>query len=105
MTLTVFLLCMLLHPEVQEKAQAQLDSVIGSDRLPEFDDKTSLPYIEAIVLESLRWHPVAPLAAPHRSTTDDEYNGYHIAAGTIVIPSIWYALSLPSYRSWDVQAH
>ena len=51
---------MVLNPEVQAKAQAQVDSVIGMDRLPDFDDITSLPYIEAILMETMRWHPPAP---------------------------------------------
>ena len=59
--LQAFFLAIGMHPEVQAKAQEQLDSVVGQDRLPEFDDMSSLPYIEAILLESLRWHPVAPI--------------------------------------------
>ena len=53
---------MALHPKVQAQAQAQLDSVIGMKRLPEFDDIASLPYIEAILLEITRWRPVVPLS-------------------------------------------
>lgn len=50
---------MLLYPEVQRKAQAELD-LICIGRLPDFDDYDALPYIEAIVLEALRWNPVVP---------------------------------------------
>ena len=52
---------MVLHPEVQAKAQADIDRVIGKDRLPDFDDRPALPYLDAILRETLRWHPVAPL--------------------------------------------
>lgn len=52
---------MVLHPAVQVKAQAELDAVIGSGRLPDYNDRPSLPYINAIVKEVLRWNPVAPL--------------------------------------------
>ena len=52
---------MTLYPDVQTKAQAYLDSVIGVARLPEFSDRPSLPYIDAMVLEILRWHPAVPL--------------------------------------------
>ena len=52
---------MVLHPAVQAKAQAELDSVIGSGRLPDYNDRPSMPYIDAIVKEVLRWNPVAPL--------------------------------------------
>ena len=60
-TLLVFLVAMVLHPEVQAKAQADIDRVIGKDRLPDFDDRPALPYLDAILRETLRWHPVAPL--------------------------------------------
>ena len=47
-------------PDVQEKAHAELDTVIGEGRLPEFSDQPHLPYINAIVTEVLRWNSVAP---------------------------------------------
>lgn len=50
---------MLLYPEAQRTAQAELDSVIGTDRLPDFTDE--LPYVTALIKEVLRWRPVAPL--------------------------------------------
>lgn len=53
---------MVLNPDVQQKAYDQLNSVIGKDRLPQFDDLASLPYIEAMVMELMRWHPVFPLS-------------------------------------------
>jgi len=60
-TLLIFLLAMVLHPEVQAKAQADIDRVIGKDILPDFDDRPALPYLDAVLRETLRWHPVAPL--------------------------------------------
>ena len=54
-------LAMALYPEVQKKAQAEIDAVIGPDRLPDFQDRPSLPYINAVVKESMRWHLVTPL--------------------------------------------
>ena len=56
-------LAMALYPEVQKKAQAEIDSVVGQNRLPTFKDRPSLPYINAIVKESMRWHVPAPLGA------------------------------------------
>jgi len=53
-TLVVFILNMVLHPEIQKKAQQQIDSVIGHDRLPDFNDRSSLPYVDYIVQETLR---------------------------------------------------
>jgi hypothetical protein len=60
-TLMVFVLAMVLYPEVQKRAQAEIDSVIGRDRLPTFDDRASLPYVESILRETFRWHPILPL--------------------------------------------
>ena len=51
---------MTLYPEVQKKAQAEIDAVVGPDRLPSFSDRNSLPYIEALVKEIQRWNVVAP---------------------------------------------
>lgn len=55
------MLAMLQHPEVQERAQAEIDTVIGTNRLPNFDDRPNLPYVEAILMETLRMYAVAPL--------------------------------------------
>ena len=55
-----------IHPEVQDqkKAQAEIDNVVGPDRLPDFDDRPFLPYVNAIAKESMRWHLVGPLGGP-----------------------------------------
>jgi cytochrome P450 len=53
-----FILAMVLYPDVQKKAQAELDSVVGHKRVPEFSDRLDLPYIGAIVKEVFRWIPV-----------------------------------------------
>ncbi|KAK7060191.1 hypothetical protein VNI00_000956 [Paramarasmius palmivorus] len=84
-----FFLAMTLHPEVIKKAQAEIDSVIGSDRLPAFADRDQLPYVDALVKEVFRWNSVAPLAVPHRATQDDVHEGYFIPKGSLVIPNIW----------------
>lgn len=56
---------MVLHPEIQKKAQDEIDSVVGRDRLPDFNDRSSLPYIDYIVQETLRWGPVSPIGTIH----------------------------------------
>lgn len=56
-----FTLAMVENPHVWRRAQAEIDSVVGIDRLPEFSDRESLPYIEAIMREVFRWVPVIPL--------------------------------------------
>ena len=90
----VFLLAMALSPEVQKRAQAELDTVIGANRLPLLSDRDSLPYVEALVMEINRWNPIAPLAVPRTYTgeEDDEYNGYRIPKGSLVIANSWCVL-------------
>ncbi|KAF1348093.1 cytochrome P450 [Delphinella strobiligena] len=83
-TLVVFILNMVLHPEIQKEAQTKLDEVIGSDKLPQFSDRPNLPYIDYIVQETLRWGPVSPIGVPHRSLEDDEYNGMFIPKDSFV---------------------
>ena len=63
--LTSFIQAMVTWPDVQKKAQSELDAVIGEDRVPDFSDYEKLPYVAAIVKESMRWRPVAPLSVPH----------------------------------------
>ncbi|PPQ72833.1 hypothetical protein CVT26_003342 [Gymnopilus dilepis] len=84
-----FLYHMTMHPEIQKKAQAEIDAVVGNTRLPDFDDRPSLPYIEAIYREVLRIDPPAPTGVPHAATEDDYYKGYFIPKGTVVFPNIW----------------
>ncbi|OCH88028.1 cytochrome P450 [Obba rivulosa] len=94
-TTQTFFLAMVLYPDVQRKAQAQLDLVVGSGRLPEYSDRESLPYINAIVRECTRWMPVLPLGVPHACIADDEYNGYFIPKGSVVILNQWAILHNP----------
>ena len=115
-------LAMALYPEVQKKAQAEIDAVIGPNRLPDFEDHPSLPYINAVVKEAIRWHSVTPFgevffiitvyiiltrseAVPHMSTNDDEYDGYYIPKGTIVFGNAWsvqmIATFCPDFLEFD----
>ncbi|AEO67375.1 uncharacterized protein THITE_2116283 [Thermothielavioides terrestris NRRL 8126] len=72
------------------KAQAELDRVVGPDRLPTFDDLPSLEYVRAVVSETLRWRPVAVLGGtPHATTADDVYKGMFIPKGSTVIAPLW----------------
>lgn len=53
---------MAIYPDVAAAAQAEIDSVVGMDRLPSFSDRDDLPFVNALVLEVLRWHSVVPLS-------------------------------------------
>ncbi|KAI0644245.1 cytochrome P450 [Trametes meyenii] len=85
----VFLFAMASHPEAQTRAQAELDSIVGRDRLPGLHDRDSLPYLNALVKEVLRWHVISPIGVPHRSIEEDVYDGYLIPAGSLIIPNQW----------------
>ncbi|KAG2152859.1 cytochrome P450 [Suillus clintonianus] len=88
-------LAMTLFPDVQKKAQAEIDAVVGPDRLPSFADFNSLPYTEALAKEVLRWNVVAPIGFPHRVTEDDIHNGYYIPKDSVIIANIWSMLNDP----------
>ncbi|EJD39103.1 cytochrome P450, partial [Auricularia subglabra TFB-10046 SS5] len=112
-----FFLAMTLYPDVQRKAQEEVDALTSRERLPVYADRERLPYINALVKELHRWHPVAPLgktrplycgvlphciplwyptALPHCASEADEYRGWHcIPAGSLVIPNIWHLLHDP----------
>ncbi|KAF7346475.1 hypothetical protein MSAN_01875600 [Mycena sanguinolenta] len=104
-TLTVFIMAMMLNPEVAKKAQNELDAVVGPGFLPGFEHRSALPYCEAVFREVFRWGPILPLAVPHTASEDDIYEGYfipkgysdltvllddlNIISGTTVIPNVW----------------
>ncbi|KAJ6579947.1 cytochrome P450 [Mycena vulgaris] len=91
-TLTTFVLAMLANPAAQRTAQAEIDAVLGRRQLPDFGDEEAMPYVSALVKEVLRWKPVTPLGVPHFLAVEDEYRGYRIPAGSIVIGNVWAIL-------------
>ncbi|KAF7372747.1 Steroid 17-alpha-hydroxylase/17,20 lyase [Mycena sanguinolenta] len=88
-----FILACILYPKWIPRAQREIDTIVGEDRLPSFQDRSRLPYVEAIVRETLRWRPAARLGAPHQSTADDvvEYKGkeYFIPKGSVIFAVTW----------------
>ena len=101
---------MTLFPKAQERAQAELDAVLGTIsnedlRLPSLDDRPKLPYISALVKEVWRWNPSVSLSKvfiflpwsgclievgmAHRATEDDIYRGWRIEKGSILYVNIW----------------
>ncbi|KAF9067312.1 cytochrome P450 1 [Rhodocollybia butyracea] len=99
-SISSFLLAMIQNPDVQSKAQAEIDHVIGRDRLPTLEDRRSLPYVESVYREVMRMHPPLPLSSRyfltfcighfHVSIEDDFYRGYHIPKGCKNFwPSVW----------------
>ncbi|KAI8992762.1 cytochrome P450 [Trametes punicea] len=88
-TLLMFLLHMTRNPRVFQKAQEEMDKVVGNERLPDFSDRESLPYLDAVLEEVYRWNPSLPLAVPHRTLVADEYRGFEVPAGCMVIANTW----------------
>ncbi|KAI1791791.1 cytochrome P450 [Ganoderma leucocontextum] len=102
-TVQTIFVAMSLYPEVQKKAQAELDAVVGPNRLPDFEDRDALVYVSAIIKEALRWQNVLPFVLPHMTLEDDEYRGYFIPAGTLLIPNVAACMHDPNvYEDPDV---
>jgi len=98
-SLTTFTLAMVMFPDVQRKAQEEIDRVVGAGRLPSFQDRNQLTYINALVKEILRWWPVSHMGFPHTATEDIEYNGMHIPKGASLIAAVWWFLHDPGVYS------
>ncbi len=103
--LSAFFVAIALYPEVQKRAQAELDSVVGPHRLPEYGDSPDLVYVNALIKELLRWHLVLPLGVPHFTLEDDEFNGYFIPAGTALMTNVWCVPRTSSFSSCPGCAH
>ncbi|KAJ3928170.1 MAG: cytochrome P450 [Lentinula lateritia] len=91
-TLGAFILAMLMNPEIQAKAHLEIEQRLGPGNLPSFGDEASLPYITAIIRETMRHNPVAPLAVPHELTQDDIYMGYFLPKGSLIMANVWSIL-------------
>ncbi|XP_008285532.1 cytochrome P450 2U1 [Stegastes partitus] len=94
-----FLLYMILHPDVQDKVQAEIDEVVGKHRVPSLTDKGSLPFTEATIMEVQRLTVVVPLAIPHMASETTVFKGYTIPKGTVIVPNLWSVHRDPTV--WD----
>ncbi|KAI3750208.1 hypothetical protein L2E82_20837 [Cichorium intybus] len=86
------------HPNIMKKVVEEIDQVVGKDRLLQESDIPNLPYLQAIVKESLRLHPTAPVVQ-RISTEDSIIGGYHIPKDTIIFYNIWSVGRDPAY--WE----
>ncbi|CAE6512303.1 unnamed protein product [Rhizoctonia solani] len=84
-----FFMMAALYPEVAKKAQAEIDSVVGRERIPGLQDRSLLPYTDAVVQEVMRMCPPVPLGLSHQATEDIEFHGYRIPKGATINPNIW----------------
>ncbi|KAM9857000.1 cytochrome P450 2U1 [Aulostomus maculatus] len=93
------LLYMVLHPDVQDKVQAEIDSVVDRHRGPSLIDRVSLPFTEATIMEVQRLTVVVPLGIPHMASKTTDFRGYTIPRGTVILPNLWSVHRDPSM--WD----
>ncbi|KAI0644109.1 cytochrome P450 [Trametes meyenii] len=85
----IAIMAMTFYPEVLKEAHEELDRVIGTERMPRLSDQPNLPYIRALIKETMRWHPTLPLSIPRCTAAEDEYRGYTIPKGTTILPNLW----------------
>ncbi|EMD36021.1 hypothetical protein CERSUDRAFT_52757, partial [Gelatoporia subvermispora B] len=88
-TFLTFIMAMALNRDKQLKAQAEIDAMVGKDRLPTIGDRPHLPYVNAVIKETMRWQPAVPMGLPRRTFEDDEYNGHFIPKDTTIVPNVW----------------
>jgi cytochrome P450 len=89
LSLCLFAVMAALHPDEMRHVQDELDRVVGSSRLPTFEDQPSLPYLQAFMTESQRLYPLVPLSFARATSRDDVYMGFHIPADAIIVPNQW----------------
>ncbi|KAF4617311.1 hypothetical protein D9613_005809 [Agrocybe pediades] len=91
-SMITFFLAMTLYPEAQRRAQQEIDELLGKGpraRLPTFEDRPHLPFVEAVYREVMRWRPVSPINDAHVTTAIDVYKGFYIPKGASVIVNNW----------------
>ncbi|KAM6959222.1 cytochrome P450 2M1-like [Aplochiton taeniatus] len=85
-TLRQCLLMMIKHPHIQERVQREIDEVIGLSRMPQLDDRSKMPYTDAVIHETQRFMDLSPTSVPHKVIRDTEFHNYLIPEGTMVLP-------------------
>lgn len=81
----------------QERVQREIDAALGRQRSPNWEDRHRLPFTMASILEMLRWKTSSPLSVARAAERDTVIGGYHVPAGTIVVPNFWSLHNNPAY--------
>ena len=77
------------NPHVLQKLASERDAVVGKDRMVQETDIPNLKYLQAVVKETFRLHPPAPLLLPHKSIKDSQIARYHVRAGTRLFTHVY----------------
>ncbi|KAF7328683.1 putative cytochrome P450 [Mycena sanguinolenta] len=83
------ILALVAYPDAQRKAHEEIDRVVGEHRMPTLDSLEEMPYIRAMIQETHRFRPVAPLMVPHCTVASEEYKGFIIPKGTTIFVNTW----------------
>ncbi|KIY69829.1 cytochrome P450 [Cylindrobasidium torrendii FP15055 ss-10] len=88
-TVHAFFTLMAIYPDIQKRAQAEVDEIIGRGNLPTFAERERLPFLNTVIKETIRIHPSVRLALPHTTTQDDIHDGYFIPKGSMILSNAW----------------
>ena len=101
-TLQMMLAILVNHQQIQDQAYMEINEVIGN-RNPTMTDRPSMPYVEALILETLRYHSLLMYSVPHQARCDTELNGYFIPKGSYIFPNLWVLHHDKRYweKPWD----
>ncbi|XP_017547262.1 cytochrome P450 2G1-like [Pygocentrus nattereri] len=98
-TIRYALMLLIRHPEIQERMQKEIDTVIGQERSPTMDDRKSLPFTDAVIHEVQRYVDLVPLNLPHYALRDITFRGYTIPKDTVILPMLHSVLRDEAH--WD----